>query len=128
MERRVTVDSDTSTRDGTRAVALWTGVLLGPVASLLALEVSYVLAERACATGRMAPVHLTLLGCFLLATAGGLLARREWGRWRARPEREQGGPEGRSRFLALLGMLSSGIFALTIVVQWTATWFYHPCQ
>ena len=124
----MTIDTATSTRDGTRFGALWLGVLLGPAAALVALEVSYVLVQRACASGQLLPVHLSFLGCLLAAAGAGVVAWREWGRWGARIASAQGGREGRSRFLALLGMLSSAIFALTILLQWSATLYYHPCQ
>jgi hypothetical protein len=124
----VTADSRAHPPDGTRPGALWAGVLLGPLASLVALQLGYVLAERACATGQMLPLHLGFLGCLLVSLAAGVIARREWRGPGARPATEAGGPEGRSRFLALLGMLSGGTFALTIVAQWSATLFLHPCQ
>jgi hypothetical protein len=41
---------------------------------------------------------------------------------------EEDGREGRSRFLALLGMLVSAEAALAIAAQWSATLFFHPCQ
>ncbi|HEX6104910.1 MAG TPA: hypothetical protein VFZ26_04960 [Gemmatimonadales bacterium] len=41
---------------------------------------------------------------------------------------EDGGPEGRSRFLALLGLLTAPLFAMVIVAQWSASLFLHPCQ
>jgi hypothetical protein len=124
----MTIDTDTGTRDGTRFGALWAGILVGPIASLVALEVSYVLVHRACATGQMAPVHLSFLACLLATVGAGVLSWREWGRWGGRLASAQGGPEGRSRFLALLGILSSALFALTILSQWSATLYYHPCQ
>jgi hypothetical protein len=124
----MTVDTRTEAADGTRVGALWGGVLLGPAAALVALEVAYVLSERACATGQMLPVHLSFLGCLLATLGGGVLAWREWRRWGAHLASEQGGPAGRSRFLAVLGLLSAGTFALTVVAMWSATLFYHPCQ
>ena len=124
----MSIDTRTRAGDGTRFGALWAGVLLGPAASLIALEVGYVLVERACATGRMLPLHLSFAGCFLLALAGGWLGWREWRAWGSRLASEQGAREGRSRFLALLGVLSGGIFALTVLSMWSAAFFYHPCQ
>lgn len=124
----MTVDTRSKTHDGTRYGALWAGVLLGPAASLAALELGYVLVERACASGQTAPVHLSFLGCLMVTLLGGGLAWREWRRWGSRLASEEGGREGRSRFLALLGVVSAPLFALSIVAQWTATLFLHPCQ
>jgi hypothetical protein len=124
----MTVDTRTDTGDGTRIGALWAAVLLGPLASLIALQVGYVLAERACGTGQMLPVHLSFLGSLLLALLGAATGWREWRRWGARQAGEGGGREGRSRFLALLGLISGAFFALVIVAQWTANLFLHPCQ
>jgi hypothetical protein len=124
----MTIDTRAPPPDGTRMGTLWAGVLLGPLASLLALETGYVLAQRACATGRMTPVHLSFLVWLLVAAASGLLGWWEWRRWDARLGTEEGGREARSRFLALLGLLSGGLFSLVIVAQWMANLFLHPCQ
>lgn len=124
----MTVDTRARTHDGTRAGALWAGVLAGPLASLVALELGYVLVERACATGETGPIHLSFLGCLLVTLAVGALAGREWRRWGARHASEDGGRAGRSRFLALLGVVTAPLFALVIATQWSATLFLHPCQ
>jgi hypothetical protein len=124
----VTIDTRTDTHDGTRKGVLWAGVLVGPLASLTALELGYVLVERACASGQMLPVHLAFLGCFLATAATGWLSWREWQRWGSRLSSEAGGREGRSRFLATLGLIGAPLFGLVIVAQWSAVLFLHPCQ
>ena len=124
----MTVDSRTDTHDGTRIGALWSAVLLGPLAALSVLEVGYVLVQRACGTGQMLPVHLSFLGALLLTLLGAAIGWREWRRWGGRPAGEDGGREGRSRFLGLLGLISGAFFGLVIVAQWTANLFLHPCQ
>jgi hypothetical protein len=124
----VTIDTRTDTSDPSRRGRLWAGVVTGPIASLVALELGYVLVERACGTGQMVPIHLAFLGCLAATGVAGLAARREWRRYGARLASETGGPEGRSRFLAVLGVLSAPLFALAIVAQWSAVLFLHPCQ
>ena len=124
----MTIDTRVDVSDGTRFGALWAGVLVGPVASLVALEIGYVLAERACLTGQMLPVHLTFIVTILACLGSGLLGWREWRAWGTRLASEAGGREGRSRFLALLGMLSGPLFAFVILALWSAVFYYHPCQ
>ena len=124
----MTMDLGTRVADGTRIGALWAANLLGPVAVLASLQVSYMFADRACQTGDMLPVHLTALTALLAAVLGGTIGWREWHRWGASPAGEDGGPEGRSRFLALAGLVNSGLGALLIAAQWSATLFFHPCQ
>jgi hypothetical protein len=124
----VTVDTSTNIPDAARIRSLWAANLLGPLASLVGLELGYVLAERACVTGQTLPLHLSFLGTLLLATLGSLLGWREWRRGADTPDGENGGRAERSRFLALLGMIAGGLFGLTILAQWSASLFLHPCQ
>jgi hypothetical protein len=96
--------------------------------ALAGLEIAYILTDRACVTGQVLPVHLAWLTSLAVAVAGGLIGRREWQRWGGMHAGEEDGREGRSRFLALLGMLVSAEAALAIAAQWSATLFFHPCQ
>lgn len=124
----MTADTSTPLADGTRIGALWAANLLGPIAALAGLEIAYIFADRACETGDMLPVHLTWLGSLLAAVAGGSLGWREWRRWGGGHAGEEAGLAGRSRFLALLGMLLSGVTALVIAAQWSAAFVFHPCE
>lgn len=124
----MTTDTSAPLADGTRIGALWAANLLGPVAALAGLEIAYILADRACVTGDLLPVHLTWLAGLLAAGVGGWLGHREWRRWGAGHAGEDAGPGGRSRFLALLGMLLSGMAALVIAAQWSAAFVFHPCE
>jgi hypothetical protein len=116
----MTADTRTDVRDTTRFRTLWASVLLGPISALLGLELAYALTERACVTGSMTPVHLSLLGCLVLALTAAMLGWRAWRRWASVP--------GACRFLATLGLSAGTFSALLVIAQWSATLFLHPCR
>ncbi|HEX2220035.1 MAG TPA: hypothetical protein VHG35_14615 [Gemmatimonadales bacterium] len=124
----MTTDTSAPLADGTRIGALWTANLLGPLAVLIGLEIAYIFADRACVTGDMLPVHLTWLASLLASGLAGWLGWREWRRWGGSHAGEDAGLGGRSRFLALMGMLLSAVAALVIAAQWSAAFVFHPCQ
>jgi hypothetical protein len=125
----MSTDPTTSIPDARRIAALWTGLLLAPLAFLVNLEVGYLLVRRSCLGNDRLPVHVVQIVCLLLALAGGVVA---WRVWRAEgaqwPGGEAGGPAGRTRFLAGLGLLLSAQFALVILAQWIPSFMLSPCQ
>jgi hypothetical protein len=107
---------------------LWAGLFGAPAAFLLNLQVSYMLVQWACTTGHEWAIHLSNGATLLLALGAGLIAWRAWhGTGRDQPESE---PDvlGRSRFLAMLGVFMTPLFALLIVAQWIAVFVFGPCQ
>ncbi len=109
-------------------LALWAGVLVPPLAWLSNLLVSYLLVPWACATGRQFVLHLVTLVAVLLALGGGLLAWHNW--WRAGREwpGDGGGVLVRSRFMAVVGLLSSAVFGLVILAQGIPSFILHACE
>lgn len=124
----MTVDTRTDVPDAREIRALWIGVLLPPVAFLINLEVAYALVPTACSSGTALPVHLVHLACFFLAVGGGLVAWRRWVAGGKVWSGEEGGALGRSRFMAGVGLLLSGLFVLVIVAQWIPSFLLDPCQ
>ena len=64
----------------------------------------------------------------LLSLSGGWVA---WGIWKETGESyetELGGPTGRSRLLAISGMVFSLFFALIILGQWIPNLLLSPCD
>jgi hypothetical protein len=124
----MTVDPRTDVPDAREIRALWTGLLLPPIAFLLDLEVAYALVPTACSSRNELPVHLAHLVCLLLAVFGGLTALRWWRLRGATWPGEEGGSLGRSRFMAGLGLLLSALFILLIVAMWLPSFILDPCQ
>ena len=117
----------TDVSPGRDLLALWTGILLPPVAWFLSQQLSYTLVLWACATGRQFVLHIVTVAMLLLAGAGGFIAWRTWRRaGRGRPD-EGGGMLPRSRFMAVVGLLSSGMFALVIVAQGIPSFLLSAC-
>jgi hypothetical protein len=124
----VAVDPRTEVPDARSIRALWTGLLLAPIAFLIDLEVAYALVPTACSSRNELPVHLVHLACLLVALFGGLVA---WGCWKATGSTwpgEEGGPMGRTKFMAGTGMWLSLLFALVIVAMWIPSFVLNPCQ
>ena len=107
---------------------LWAGLLTPPAAWFLQLQAAYLMVYVSCAVGGNAPYHLASLASLALSAAGGVLSWRNW--QKAGPEipGEQGGPLTRSRFLALLGLLSGALFSVTIIAQWVPAFILPPCN
>jgi hypothetical protein len=117
-------------------VALWFGILGGPLAWAARLLLSYPLVGVACAQGAGLVLHLVAGVTLAVTVAAGLVAwrgfrtTRDW--QRSRPPRT-GEPTvdawavERTYFMALLGLLSSGLFALVIVAEWFTVFVTDPC-
>jgi hypothetical protein len=122
------VDPRTDVPDARELRALWTGLLLAPIAFLLDLEVAYALVPTACSTRNQLPVHLSHFACLLLALFGGLTALRCWRLTGSTWPGEAGDPLARSRFMAGLGLLLSGFIVLVIIAMWIPSFILDPCQ
>ncbi|HET7322116.1 MAG TPA: hypothetical protein VFI96_06450, partial [Longimicrobiaceae bacterium] len=100
-----------------RLVLLWAGVLTGPAVFLIQLQVNYTLVTLACSRARPW-LHLSAITALLLTLGAGAIAWRDWrytgGGWPG----DGGGTVPRSRWLSMLGMLMSALFALVLLVQW----------
>ena len=111
-----------------RPLTEWAGVLAGPIAFLLNLQVSYMMVPWACAVGAHTALYLVPVGALLLTALGGSCAWRVWQRtgrdWPGNGE----GAVPRSRLLAVLGLLTSGLFALIIIAQAIPTVILSACQ
>lgn len=110
MERRKPIDTR----------FLWAGLLAGPVAWVVQLQAVYALSAWATERDRPAALHLVSLLCVAATLGGGLLAWRAWravGGW---PTGAEAPAVGRTRYLAVLGVMTGGLFVIVIVAQWLA--------
>ena len=98
-----------------RDVELWMAVLAGPLAWVLAEQVSYMTAATACWMGRPLLLYLVALGTLGIAGLGAVIA---WSRWQRQPEgsSEKGDSrDTRRRFMAIAGFWMCLGFALAIL-------------
>jgi len=107
--------------------SLWFAMLAGPVAWMIGLNADYSLVRVACAKGTMLPLHLVTLLTLLLAASGGVVAWRDWRRAGGDWPGEAATILERSRFMSVVGLMASALFALTILAQWAAKLFLDPC-
>jgi hypothetical protein len=113
---------------GRGLMLLWFGFLGSAIAWLLHLVISYVLVLPACMYGIPIVIHaasLLLLGTALLS---GWISYGSWQDLGRSTEDEEGGVVGRSRWMALSGMVAGGWFALVIVAQWIPAFMLSPCR
>ena len=106
---------------------LWAGVLVGPTAMLLQLQINYALVLWACANRHTWPLHLVSLIALIVTVVAGFLAYRIWRRLAALHE-DSGGTLARSRFMAAVGVLISLLMSGVIVAQWLPLFIHGPCE
>lgn len=107
--------------------SLWLGLLGPPAVWLVQFQANYTLTAWVCAHGHRSVLALVSLAAFVAIAALGALA---WSRWQQSGRRwpgAEGSTAARTRFVALLGLLSSGLFALTTLAQAVAPLFIAPC-
>jgi hypothetical protein len=130
------MDSSTSrpaSPERRRTLALWIGLLAGPLIWLSLLQTNYILAYVACETGRTWFMHLaTGLALMLVAAAG-------FGAWRASggpimADEQLTGPldpetqRQRARWMSLAGVALSGWFIIVILATEIPIVVLRECQ
>jgi hypothetical protein len=124
----MSTDPRTRIPEARRIAALWAGLLLAPAAFLLNLEVSYAVVTRACFEAGTGLIYLVQLVCLGVALLGAAVAWRVWRAEGAGWPGQEGGTAGRSRFMAGLGLMLSGLFTLVILAQGIPGFLLSPCQ
>ncbi len=114
--------------DPTDLTRQWVVNLVPPLAVLLDLQVTYSMVDYTCRTGDTLTGHLVHAGLLALTLVMGSLAWRSWSDAGRTPATSGGDVASRSRFMALTGLLISGLSALTVAAQWLPTFVLHPCQ
>jgi hypothetical protein len=113
---------------GLTPLPLWTGILAGPLAWAFDLAASYAVVPWVCRTGRYALLPLITLVSLAVVIAGAMLAARALRRTAADVPSDGGRPRQRARFMALLGLASSALFALQILAGAIPQWVFDACQ
>ena len=114
-------------REGPRPMALWAPIIGPMVATLVLLEAVYALVGPSCRRETSLFLHAvsaTMLVATILLTLVALRLWRERGRdW----ETHAGGIDTRTRFMAVMGLMSGVSSALIVIAQWLAVFFHDPC-
>lgn len=98
-----------------RNLALWIGVLGGPITWLCSFEARFALAPWACTFQSKAALFAVALAALALCAASASLAWREWRAVGEQGPSSEGGALPRSAFMAIGGIvLSAGCFMIVL--------------
>jgi hypothetical protein len=107
---------------------LWTGILAGPMAWALDLTTSYAVVKPVCHTHSDGMLHLIALGCLAMVMGGAAISWFAFQRTAGDLPTDGGQPRQRARFMAVLGMTSSALFAVQILAGAIPPWVIDACQ
>jgi hypothetical protein len=107
---------------------LWTGIFAGPVAWAFDLMASYAVVHRVCHTGNGGVLALIPIASLAVVIGAGALSWIALTRTAGDRFIDGGSPRQRARFMAILGLASSGLFALQILAGAIPPWVLDACQ
>jgi hypothetical protein len=105
---------------------LWFGILGPPIVWAVQMQMNYSLVPFECFGGSRVPMLATSSVAFVISLAAGVIAFKNYRRFGADWPDDSSGSR-RPLFMAALGVLVSGMFALVIAAQAIATMMLHPC-
>lgn len=108
-------------------LALWFGLLGGPVAWSAHLLASYPLVSVACRLGSAAPLHLITGATAAIAAAAAVTGAVAYRRLREHGNGRLGDAFARARFMALAGIMAGAFFAFVILVEGLPPLLHDPC-
>jgi hypothetical protein len=107
--------------------ALWFGILGPPTIWLARLKISYILIPYVCQTRWIVLLHAVTFATLALTAFAGWIAWRSWQHAGEVRESAGAGPIPRSRFLAMVGLLSAGFFLAVIAAEGLLNFLIDPC-
>jgi hypothetical protein len=99
------------------SVALWTGILAGPIAWAADLQARYALVKYVCANGAEWIMWVITIAALIIAGFGALCSWRGWI-----------DDTPRVRFMAIGGLIIAGMFALAIIAMAIPDIFLRACD
>ncbi len=109
-------------------LALWSGILAGPIAWAIDLMASYALVKPSCLGQNMTVLRSVTAGALALVSLGALMSFEALRLTRADLPTDGGRPTQRAHFMAVLGIASNGLFALAIVALAIPRWVLDACH
>jgi len=111
------------------ALVLFVALLGPPVVWLTALQIGYAFASYACdlEMSRL-PLHVTTIAALAIVAAGATLSWNALQRTMAAEPTDGGMPRQRAKFMALLGLMASALFALQVIAAWYPRWILDACR
>jgi hypothetical protein len=107
---------------------LWTGILAGPLAWAFDLMASYAVVKWVCHTNNYAVLPLITAASLAMVIGAAAIAWTALTRTASDVPIDGGQPRQRARFMAILGLASSGLFALQILAGAIPHWMLDACQ
>ena len=109
-------------------LALWTGILSGPVAWALDLSISYAIVKWTCSSRRQAVLHSITPAALLIVAIGAYVLFIALRHTAADEPTDGPDPRQRARFMAILGLTMCALFGLTIMAGAIPRWVLDACQ
>jgi hypothetical protein len=109
-------------------LALWTGILAGPITWAIDLTASYALVKWTCSSQREAVLHAITVGALLTVAAGAMVSFVALRHAADGTPTDGGDPRQRARFMAILGLASCALFALQIASTAIPQWVLDACH
>jgi hypothetical protein len=107
---------------------LWTGILAGPIAWAVDLTSTYALVHWTCSSHRETALHAVPAAALAVVAGGAVLSVLALQQTRGAAPSDGGDPRQRARFMAVLGLTSCALFALTIVAGAIPQWVLDACR
>ena len=106
----------------------WFGILAGPAAWFLDLQVSYSIVQWVCGGGPHVVLYFISIGSLLLTGGGAFTSWTTLQRTRADVASDGSQPDERGRFMAILGLVACAFFALVIIAMAISRLVLDACQ
>jgi hypothetical protein len=104
------------------------GLLIGPFAWFLDLQISYAAVKWACENNKRGLILAVPIGSLTLLGAGTWMSWSSWIKLRPSALQEGARMEDRSYFLAISGLALNAVFALLILTSIGPRYFLSPCE
>lgn len=112
----------------TSARTSWMMVVVPALICAAHQEANFVLVRQACSMQRNTILYAVALVSLGLIALMGLVSYLTWRSVGSQWPGESADVATRTRFIAMLGMLGSGLFFLVTLAQGIATVYLNPCQ
>ena len=103
-------------------------IVAAPVIVAVGMQANFVLVRQACSAQRNLALYAVILVAIALTLATAVIAFMVWKVEGTNWPREATDLSSRIGFIAVLGLLSSGMSLLVLIAQGIATVLFNPCQ